>query len=160
MSAQGPETPHARVKIKQLPTGVQGLDEILGGGLPEYSFNIIAGAPGSLYRMIGALTRLGVTIISTVEVEENFTSMGLSNFTISFLADDILRLRYASINGQLRKLMMVVKMRRSQHSIDMCAYEVTSKGLAIGEPMRGYRALTSGIPGPWSLQSGVDDPNG
>jgi circadian clock protein KaiC len=111
----------------------------------------------SLYRMIGALTRLGVTIISTVEVEENFTSMGLSNFTISFLADDIVRLRYASINGQLRKIMMVVKMRRSQHSIDMCAYEVTSKGLAIGEPMRGYRALTSGIPGPW-LESGENEP--
>jgi circadian clock protein KaiC len=107
----------------------------------------------SLYRMIGALTRLGVTIISTVEVEENFTSMGLSNFAISFLADDIVRMRYASINGQLRKLLMVVKMRRSPHSIDMCAYEVTSTGLEIGEPMRGYRALTSGIPGPWSYQS-------
>ena len=73
----------------------------------------------SLYRMIGALTRLGVTIVSTVEVEENFTSMGLSNFTVSFLADDIVRLRYVSINGQLRKMLMVVKMRRSQHSIDM-----------------------------------------
>ena len=36
-----------RVNIRQLPTGVPGLDEILGGGLPEYSFNIIAGAPGS-----------------------------------------------------------------------------------------------------------------
>ena len=113
----------------------------------------------SLYRMIGALTRLGVTIISTVEVEENFTSMGLSNFTISFLADDIVRLRYASINGQLRKIMMVVKMRRSQHSIDMCAYDITSKGLMIGEPMRGYRALTSGIPGPWSLESGQNEPD-
>jgi circadian clock protein KaiC len=112
----------------------------------------------SLYRMIGALTRLGVTIISTVEVEENFTSMGLSNFAISFLADDIVRLRYASINGQLRKVMMVVKMRRSKHSIDMCAYEVTSKGLVIGEPMRGYRALTSGIPGPWSLESDQNEP--
>jgi len=112
----------------------------------------------SLYRMIGALTRLGVTIISTVEVEENFTSMGLSNFTISFLADDIVRMRYASINGQLRKIMMVVKMRRSQHSIDMCGYEVTAKGLAIGEPMRGYRGLTSGIPGPWASESGVPSP--
>ncbi|MDZ4685852.1 MAG: ATPase domain-containing protein [Planctomycetaceae bacterium] len=112
----------------------------------------------SLYRMIGALTRLGVTIVSTVEVEENFTSMGLSNFTISFLADDIIRMRYASINGQLRKMMMVVKMRRSQHSIDMCGYQVTSKGLVIGEPMRGYRALTSGIPGPWSGDSGQNDP--
>jgi len=107
----------------------------------------------SLYRMIAALTRLGVTIVTTVEVVEEFTSMNLSNFTVSFLADDIVRMRYVSINGQLRKMLLVVKMRRSQHSIDMVGYEITSKGMVIGEPLRGYRALTSGIPGPWSIQS-------
>src|SRR5687768_17812369 len=37
----------AKVKIRQLPTGVSGLDEIMGGGIPEFSFNIIAGAPGT-----------------------------------------------------------------------------------------------------------------
>src|SRR5438309_1172413 len=36
----------ANVVIRRLPTGVRGLDEILGGGIPEFSFNIIAGAPG------------------------------------------------------------------------------------------------------------------
>jgi circadian clock protein KaiC len=36
-----------KVPIRQLPTGVPGLDRILGGGLPEFSFNLIAGAPGS-----------------------------------------------------------------------------------------------------------------
>src|SRR6202158_1368882 len=36
-----------RVTINKLPTGVPGLDDILGGGVPEFSFNIIAGAPGS-----------------------------------------------------------------------------------------------------------------
>jgi circadian clock protein KaiC len=107
----------------------------------------------SLYRMIGALTRLGVTILSTVEIEENFTSLGLSNFTVSFLADDIVRLRYVSINGQLRKMLLVVKMRRSQHSIDMSEYQITPKGIVMGEPLRGYRALISGIPGPWSFAS-------
>lgn len=35
------------VAIATLPTGVPGLDEILGGGLPEYSFNLIIGTPGS-----------------------------------------------------------------------------------------------------------------
>src|SRR3970282_2940302 len=35
-----------KVSIRKLPTGVPGLDDILGGGLPEFSFNIIAGAPG------------------------------------------------------------------------------------------------------------------
>src|SRR6478736_788112 len=36
----------AKVAIHRLPTGVRGLDEILGGGIPEFSFNIIAGTPG------------------------------------------------------------------------------------------------------------------
>lgn len=36
-----------RAKINRLPTGVPGLDQVLGGGLPEYSFNIIAGSPGA-----------------------------------------------------------------------------------------------------------------
>jgi circadian clock protein KaiC len=32
--------------INRLATGVPGLDEVLGGGLPEFSFNLIAGQPG------------------------------------------------------------------------------------------------------------------
>jgi circadian clock protein KaiC len=37
---------HTRVNINRLATGVPGLDAILGGGLPEFSFNLIAGQPG------------------------------------------------------------------------------------------------------------------
>ena len=33
--------------INRLATGVPGLDEVFGGGLPEFSFNLIAGPPGS-----------------------------------------------------------------------------------------------------------------
>lgn len=36
-----------KVSIRCLPTGVPGLDNLLGGGLPEFSFNLIAGTPGS-----------------------------------------------------------------------------------------------------------------
>src|ERR1700684_195635 len=36
----------SKVRIKKLPSGVPGLDEILGGGYPQFSFNIIAGSPG------------------------------------------------------------------------------------------------------------------
>jgi circadian clock protein KaiC len=37
----------AKVALNTLPSGVPDLDAVLGGGLPEYSFNILAGAPGS-----------------------------------------------------------------------------------------------------------------
>jgi circadian clock protein KaiC len=36
----------SKTTIRRLATGVPGLDEILGGGLPEFSFNLIAGPPG------------------------------------------------------------------------------------------------------------------
>jgi len=36
-----------KVEILRLATGVPGLDPVLGGGLPEFSFNLIAGPPGS-----------------------------------------------------------------------------------------------------------------
>ncbi len=36
-----------KVNIQRLKTGVPGLDNLLGGGLPEFSFNLIAGTPGS-----------------------------------------------------------------------------------------------------------------
>ena len=36
-----------RVVIRKLPTGVPGLDDVLNGGIPEYSFNVVAGAPGT-----------------------------------------------------------------------------------------------------------------
>ena len=39
--------PRNRVPIGRLPSGVSKLDAILGGGWPEYSFNVIVGEPGS-----------------------------------------------------------------------------------------------------------------
>ena len=146
------ETVHEIIKsVKELGCKRLVIDSLVGFEM--------ALAPGfradfreSLYRMIAALTRLGVTIVSTVEIEEDFTSMDLSNFTVSFLADDIVRLRYVSIDGQLRRMLLVVKMRRSTHSIDMVEYQITSKGVLVGERLRGYRALTSGIPSPWSVE--------
>ena len=37
----------SRVPLPLLPTGVPGFDAVLGGGLPEYSFNLITGTPGA-----------------------------------------------------------------------------------------------------------------
>ncbi len=105
----------------------------------------------SLYRMIGALTRTGVTIVSTVELVESFTELALSPYAISFLSDDIIRLRYVEIDGRLRKMLMVVKMRAGDHSKDIREYEITSNGLRVGGRITGYRGLITGVPEPLSL---------
>ena len=101
----------------------------------------------SLYRMIGALTGAGVTILSTVEVEDTFTSLSFSHYTISFLTDDIIRMRYVEINGQLRKVIFIVKMRGGNHSKDIREYIITAKGVVvIGPRQTDYAGLTTGAP--------------
>jgi circadian clock protein KaiC len=108
----------------------------------------------SLYRMIGALTRTGVTIVSTVELVESFTELALSPYSISFLSDDIIRLRYVEIAGQLRKVLMVVKMRGGNHSKDIREYEITSDGLHVGDRLAGYHGLITGVPQPLTPKAG------
>jgi circadian clock protein KaiC len=101
----------------------------------------------SLYRMIFALTGIGVTILSTVEVDESFTEFPFSTYSISFLTDDIIRLRYVSIDGELRKIMVVIKMRGGNHAKEIREYEITSKGVVIlGKRLTDYQGLISGIP--------------
>ncbi|MFO7653111.1 MAG: ATPase domain-containing protein [Candidatus Krumholzibacteriia bacterium] len=101
----------------------------------------------SLYRLISALTGAGVTVFTTVEVDDTFTGMAFSHYTISFLTDDIIRLRYVEIDGQLRKIMVVIKMRGSNHSKDIREYVITDKGVVlIGPRQTDYARLTTGLP--------------
>lgn len=100
----------------------------------------------SLYRMIGALTGIGVTVLSTVELPESFNDLIFSPHAISFLTDDIIRFRYVEIDGQLRKILVIVKMRGGDHSKDICEYEITSEGLAVGARLHQYRGLITGVP--------------
>ncbi|MCD6023654.1 MAG: protein kinase [Fibrobacteria bacterium] len=101
----------------------------------------------SLYRMIVALTGAGVTIVSTVEVEDTFTALPFSHYAISFLTDDIIRMRYVEIDGQLRKIIVVIKMRGGNHSKDIREYIITDKGLVVILPrVTQYDGLITGIP--------------
>jgi len=100
----------------------------------------------SLYRLVGALTGIGVTVLMTVEFVESFSDLRLSPHTISFLTDDIILQRYMEMDGELRKLMTVIKMRGGQHSKELRAYEITSHGLVVGDSLKEYRGLITGVP--------------
>jgi circadian clock protein KaiC len=100
----------------------------------------------SLYRMILSLTGSGVTVLSTVEVKESLDTLDFSQYAISFLTDDIIRLRFIELDGQLQKIVFVVKMRGKDHSKDIHQYQITSKGITLGPRLLGYRGLIAGAP--------------
>jgi circadian clock protein KaiC len=104
----------------------------------------------SLYRMMGALTGLGVTVMATVEVADSYTDLRFSPEAhgIAFLTDVIIIQRYVEIEGQLRRALAVVKVRSSQHSKDLREYEISSEGgIVVGQALHAYDGLLTGTPG-------------
>jgi circadian clock protein KaiC len=101
----------------------------------------------SLYRMMGALTGLGVTVMATVELEDSYTHLRFSPQGIAFLTDAIIMQRYVEIDGEIRRALAVVKVRSSQHSKELREYEISSEGgIVVGRPLKGYEGILTGTP--------------
>ena len=100
----------------------------------------------SLYRLVSAVTGLGVTIVLTMEIGESSEGFAFTNYAISFITDAIIVLRFVEMEGQLRKVLAVVKIRGSAHSLDFRAYDITSEGLRLGDYLHGYTGISSGHP--------------
>jgi circadian clock protein KaiC len=102
----------------------------------------------SLYRLVGRLTGGGVSVLLTVEVMESFSEIKFSPHAISFLSQNIIFLRYVEIEGRLRTLMGVVKMRRSAHGRELYEYTIGDHGLEMRDVLRNYQGVLTGVPRP------------
>jgi circadian clock protein KaiC len=98
----------------------------------------------SLYRLVGALTGTDIIVLMTMEIVQSSTNLLLSPYVISFLADNIILLRYVESAGQLRKSLMVVKMRNSNHSKDLRQYEITGQGMIVRESLLDFGGIDTG----------------
>ena len=101
---------------------------------------------GSLYRMISELTSMGVTICMLAELEDRYIDLRFSPYGSAFLADAIIMQRYIEIAGQFKRVFSVVKVRDSAHSKDIRSFDITDKGIVIGEALSGYAGIMSGRP--------------
>lgn len=100
----------------------------------------------SLYRLVGALTATGVTIFMTSEIPGVYTGIRLSPEKVSFVTDDIIGQHVIEIDGELRHVIAIHKMRGSGHTHEIRTYEITAKGAVVGVPLRNYHGISSGIP--------------
>lgn len=100
----------------------------------------------SLYRLVGALTATGVTVYMTAEVVLRFPELSFTNDRVSFITDDVISQRYVEIDGRLQKVVVIVKMRSSEHSQEFHSYELGPTGAVIGGRLAGYHGILTGVP--------------
>jgi circadian clock protein KaiC len=110
----------------------------------------------SLYRLIGALTGAGVTILMTVEITDNYTELRFSPHAVSFMTNDIILQRYVEVDSRLERVMTVIKTRSRPHSHDLRTYDITERPCREGAPQRLSRHYQWGTA--TSPQAGLGSP--
>ncbi len=100
-----------------------------------------------LHSLCQYLKNMGVTVILINEThsiaggEFSVTEGGLS-----YLADNLIFLRYLELDGQLRKAIGVLKKRVSDFERTLREFKITKYGIKVGEPLTQLRGILSGVP--------------
>lgn len=97
-------------------------------------------------RLVGAFKREGITAIFANEDYRLFGHQEEEPHGLSFLVDGIVLLRYVEIESGVRRAILVLKMRGSDHDKDIRQFELTTHGLKIASAFQGREALLSGSP--------------
>jgi circadian clock protein KaiC len=100
----------------------------------------------SLFRMIGVLSGLGVTVVMTSELEDRYNDLRFSPYGAAFLTDAIIVQRYIEVESNLQRVMAVVKLRASFHSTEIRRFDITDKGIVIGGPVSDFEGILGGQP--------------
>ena len=97
------------------------------------------------FNFINALKREGLTSVLT---RESPVLLGESpeNDNIGFVVDSYLILRYVEIESAIRKALLVLKMRGSDHAKDIRQYDITGDGIEVQSKFEGQEGILSGSP--------------
>jgi circadian clock protein KaiC len=120
----------------------------------------IRGDDDDLLRELHALCRylrnMGVTVILVEEVPSVTGEFRPTGENVSYLADNILFLRYVEVAGEIRKAMGMLKKRTGTFERTLREFHIEpDEGLVVGDPLTGLRGVLTGTP---EFVDGADDP--
>ena len=100
----------------------------------------------SLYALCRYLKNMGVTVMLVTEVESVIGEFRVTEAGASYIADNIVFLRYLELAGEMRRAIGVLKKRTSSFEKTLREIEITRYGLKVGEPLTQLRGVLSGMP--------------
>ncbi|ADQ14504.1 ATPase domain-containing protein [Halanaerobium hydrogeniformans] len=122
------------------------LDSIAGYFLtfnnPDKMQKMITG----IHNLCEHLKSLGVTVLMINEQKMITGDFQATDTQTSFIADNLIFLRYLEIQGKLEKAIGVLKKRMSGFENTMRKFEITEEGIKVGKPLENLRGILSGNP--------------
>lgn len=87
-----------------------------------------------VFHMLSSLAKRSVSVLVTVGLDDRALNMNQARADIAYLTDAMLAMRYAEVDGHVKRYIAVVKVRGSNHSNELREYCITDEGIEI-EPV-------------------------
>ncbi|MDO8586114.1 MAG: ATPase domain-containing protein [Armatimonadota bacterium] len=100
----------------------------------------------TVYSLVRLLKKAGATSVMTSSVPEAFGEFKLSQADVSMLVDGIILLRMVEMESEIRKALSILKMRGSDFSKEIRAFEITDSGIELREKFAGREGVMRGNP--------------
>jgi circadian clock protein KaiC len=98
-----------------------------------------------LHELFSFLGQRGVTSLITLAQQGPFASQPQST-DLSYLADSMILLRFFEAFGRVRQAMSVLKKRSGPHEQTIREYRIQKGGIAVGEPLKSFQGVLTGVP--------------
>jgi len=108
--------------------------------MPEERFLVV-----QLHELLTCLGQLGIATV-LVSVQHGLIGPADSPIDASYLADTVLQLRYFELDGEVRQAISVTKKRGGLHERTIREFFLEPGGIRVGEPLRRFRGVLTGIP--------------
>jgi circadian clock protein KaiC len=99
------------------------------------------------YRVLNYVKTKGISPLAIWETQQSAgTAFSVTDVGMSFLVDCILLLKFVEIDSAMRKALVIMKMRGSDHDKELKEYAITPQGFKIGGGFSEYEGVMSGSP--------------
>jgi circadian clock protein KaiC len=94
------------------------------------------------------LTYLGQRGVLTflVGIQPGVVGSMTTGFDVSYMADNVLVLRYFEAQGAMHKAVSVFKKRGSAHETTLREFGISSRGIVVGDILTGFQGILTGVP--------------
>jgi len=99
-----------------------------------------------LHELLSYLAQRGVITIMTLAQHGMFASPAGSQAEVSYLADTLIALRFFEAFGEVRNAISVLKKRSGSHEHTIREFQITNKGIRVGEPLEEFQGVLTGVP--------------
>jgi len=98
-----------------------------------------------LHELLSYLGQMGVSTF-LLNAQQGMIGHMTNVLDVSYLADTVVMLRYFEAHGEVRTAISVVKKRTGAHERSLRELTISSGGISIGEPLRSFRGVLTGVP--------------